>query len=397
MTFIANYNGDRIVSLDYSNNEWSILKENYRNNTLVCNDGKCGSDMIPKTYGPTGTQFFSHKSRGVACKYGRRESKEHLYLKEIIYKTAKKLGFHPEVEVYLANRIADVVVDDIVYEVQLSKQSEEKYRQRSKDYWNVGKEVYWIILKNPSDKYSCLPYPAVFLPERPGIDGQSMPTVAVQESSKMNPTIFDIDEWVACVLTQDFPWTSDCFVLFNLCKLFWQWWDFITEAIKEYPLGLVPKEAFKSAIKGRYSADFNSLTSSQLQEILDKIGSQPQEGILRFIYPKHEFYDDEYDLYKLSSNGWKTAKYAKKLYDDQSNKQKKRQYPPCSCTESNYTIGVFKYKNETYHLYRFCNRCGARSSQSIAKKKIPTSKFKSVCEWVDDKVNYKRTRNRPFG
>ncbi|MCG9129990.1 hypothetical protein JT359_20575, partial [Candidatus Poribacteria bacterium] len=44
--------------------------------------------------------------------------------------------------------IADVVVNDIVFEVQLSKQSDTEYWRHSKDYWCICKEVYWVILKS---------------------------------------------------------------------------------------------------------------------------------------------------------------------------------------------------------------------------------------------------------
>ena len=55
MTFVANYNGERIVSLNFSTDDWLLLKMNYREHALCCNDPDCRSPMIPKTYYSTGT------------------------------------------------------------------------------------------------------------------------------------------------------------------------------------------------------------------------------------------------------------------------------------------------------------------------------------------------------
>ena len=116
MTFVANYNGDRIVSLNFSTDDWLSLKADYREHALCCNNPECRSPMIPKTYHSTGTQFFAHKRNFVSCGYGGGESLEHLYLKEIIFKTAMELGFSPDFEVFLKVRRADVLVcDDIVF------------------------------------------------------------------------------------------------------------------------------------------------------------------------------------------------------------------------------------------------------------------------------------------
>ena len=190
MTFIANLDEKRVVSLDFPVEDWSVLKNNYRDRTLICNDENCQSPMIPKTYGSTGTQYFAHKSRidgEPTCKYHGGESPEHLYLKAYIYKTLKRLGFQPELEISISeiNRQADVLVGDIVFEVQLSQQSIYDYEQRSQDYWDMDKEVYWITYDKHAKFFNHdITYPVVFLTEKPVWSTEYVPSIDIYESPK---------------------------------------------------------------------------------------------------------------------------------------------------------------------------------------------------------------------
>ena len=150
MAFVANLNGHRVTSLDYSKREWQALKATYTQQRLVCSHAGCESLMIPKTYRSTGTQYFTHKSRTTDrnCSYaGGGESPEHLRLKELIYRECEALGYAPKLEAWFPeiNRRADVLIYDIVFEIQLSPQSEARYLKRTTDYYDIGKQVVWIV------------------------------------------------------------------------------------------------------------------------------------------------------------------------------------------------------------------------------------------------------------
>lgn len=445
MTFVANYNGERIVSLNYSTDNWLSLKANYSEYTLCCNDPECRSPMIPKTYGSTGTQYFAHKSKNVSCLYGGgHESREHLYLKEIIFNTAKKLGFSPDFEVFLKIRRADVLVcNDIVFEVQVSQQSLQQYMQRSQDYWDLGKKVYWVVRETESPEHARLPYPAVFLycwGDDLDFSDNSIPTIALYEAFKTVPTFMPLDEWVGDVLQQKSLWIPDCVAfedqnhwhcvdgvcdrkaarreeralrrrterkkarkeerknrLFwetELRKLFSQWWGFITKATDKYSLGLPPKEAFDLQIESRYEKTFDALKSGDLKDILDTIENPHVDGILKWLYPNHkEYVKGSYGgFWGVSKNCWRAIKYAQELRDIQRVKSE----PNCSCPNEHHTAGAFKRKDGFFVAYRFCNRCGARSSQMIAKNKLSPGELQAACEWERGVVNYTKTDFKPW-
>ena len=442
MTFVANYNGERVVSLNFSTDDWLLLKANYREQALCCNDPECRSPMIPKTYHSTGTQYFAHKSKNVSCLYGGGvESREHLYLKEIIFNTAKKLGFSPDFEVFLKIRRADVLVcDDIVFEVQLSQQSLQEYMQRSQDYWDLGKKGYWVVREAESPEHSRLPYPAVFLycwDDDLGFSDNSIPTIAMYEAFKTEPSCMPLDEWVTDVLQRKSLWIPDCvafedrshwhctngacdrkaarrearalkrraerkkkrkeerknrsFWRTELRKLFYQWWEFIRKATDKYPLGEPPQKAFHLQIESRYGTTFDGLKSDDLKNILDTIGHFHAEGILKWLYPK----DVCYKGYRMSSQGRRACKYARDLYYSQQVKTA----PNCSCDSKHHTVGAFntfKQKNGVFEAYRFCNRCGTRSDKMISKRKLTRSELEEAFEWERGVVNYTKTDFKPW-
>ena len=441
MAFVANYNGERVVSLNFSTDDWLSLKANYREHALFCNDPDCRSPMIPKTYSSTGTQFFAHKSRNVSCVYSGGESREHLYLKEVIFRTARELGFLPDFEVFLKIRRADVLVcDDIVFEVQLSLQSLQEYMQRSQDYWDLGKKVYWVVREAESSEHARLPYPAVFLysvPDDLYFSGNSIPTIAIYEAFKSEPAFMPLDEWVRDVLQHKSLWISDCVAFEDrshwhcvdgacdrkaarreervlkrraerkkarkkerknrllweteLRKLFHQWWGFIIKATDKYPLGEPPQEAFHLQIKSRYGTTFDALKSDDLRDIFNTIGVFPAEGILKWLYPEHICYKS----YRMSPQSRRARKYARDLCHSQQVKTA----PNCSCDSKHHTVGAFntfKQKNGAFQAYLFCNRCGAKSSKMISKRKLTQIELKSVCEWVRGIVNYTKTDFKPW-
>ena len=442
MTFVANYNGERVVSLNFSTDEWLLLKANYREHALCCNDPDCRSPMIPKSYHSTGTQFFAHKSKNVSCMYsGGGESPEHLYLKEIIFNTARSLGFLPDFEVFLKIRRADVLVcDNIVFEVQSSRQSIADYNQRTQDYWNMGKDVYWIALEKSSSWHSQAVYPAVFIYEDLDISNMTIPAIALYEAFKSEPTFMPIDAWVTDVLQQKSLWISDCvafedqnhwhcvdgacdrkaarresralkrraerkkarkeerqnrlFWYTELRKLFSQWWGFITKATAKYPLGQPPKEAFDLQIERQYGTTFDALKSNDLKNILETIEKPYPDNILKWLYPNHkEYVKGPYgSFWGVSKKCFRTIKYAQEL----RNRQKVKSEPRCSCPNKHHTAGAFKQRNGVFVAHRFCNQCGERSSQMIAKRKLTPSELEAACEWVHGVVNYTKTDFKPW-
>ena len=443
MTFVANYNGERVVSLNFSTDDWLLLKANYREYPLCCNDPDCRSPMIPKTYRSTGTQFFAHKSENVSCLYSADgESREHLYLKEIIFNTAKDLGFSPDFEVFLKIRRADVLVcNDIVFEVQLSRQPLREYMQRSQDYWDVGKKVYWVVRESESPEHARISYPAVFLysgHDDLGFSDNSIPTIAMYEAFKTEPTFMKLDEWVRKVLQQKSLWIPDCIAFENqnhwhcvdgacdrktvrrearalkrraerkkarkeerknrlfwygeLRKLLFQWWGFITKATDKYPLGRPPKEAFEIQIESRYGTAFDGLKSDDLKNILDTIGPFHAEGILKWLYPNHVCNKG----YRISPQGRRACKHARDLYYSQQVKTA----PNCSCDSKHHTVGAFntfKQENGGLVAYRFCNRCGTRSAKMISKPKLTRGELEEAYEWERGVVNYTKTDFKPWG
>lgn len=428
MTFIANLNGDRVVSLDYSPEEWQELKRNYQDNTLVCNDEECLSPMIPKTYHSTGTQFFSHKNKGVlTCKYSQSESPEHLYLKKYVYETLKGIGLHPELEVTISevNRRADVIVDNKVFEIQLSQQSIEDYEIRSQDYRDAQKQVYWIILDTRSRfLHTKATYPVVFLDGKPDLSPDYEPCIEMYDAFTDTPTTMSLDTWIRRILNYEYKWTKDCMaypdqehwccingacdielerkkaeeakrqeLLQVVRKFFTVNWGFIVGATKEYSLGLKPQKALKLQIKKRYGKDIESLTSYELKDILKTIEFQRIENFIEWLYPNHRRYVKSHGgFWGLSRQARKACEYAKDLYNERLD----RQTPSCACPDKYNTLGAFRRRNGVYVAYRFCKRCGSRSTECVAKNKFKLSVTRNAHEWVRDIVNFKKTDNQPW-
>lgn len=148
MPFVAMCNGERIISIDISEDKWKQMKEDKNSiYTLPC----CGSEAILKTIYRTGTQFFAHKNIPDHCNF-IGESEEHLRLKGQIYKFFKVIEERVcDVEHRVDGGICDVYVerDDIKYsfEVQLSSITIEKMRERNIIYKQNGLLPIWLIKK----------------------------------------------------------------------------------------------------------------------------------------------------------------------------------------------------------------------------------------------------------
>ena len=438
MTFIANLNGNRVVSLDYSNEDWLTLKREYRESRLICNDENCQTAMIPKTYHKTGTQFFSHKNKneGVRpCKYSGSESPEHLYLKAYIYETLKGMGLHPELEVTISevNRRADLIVGNNVFEIQLSQQSIEDYEIRSQDYRDAEKQVYWIVFDTHLKLlHTHVTYPVVFLNGKPDLSPDYEPYIEMYDAFTHTPTTMSLNAWIERTLNYEYKWTKDCIaypdkehwccingacdielerkkveevkrkteeakrqdLLQGVRKLFTQYWGFIEKATDEFPLGVPPKEAFHKQIQQRYNTDFKNLLVGDLESILQEIVYYRIDNLLQWLYPNHgkRIKAQFGEFWGFTPQGRRTYNYALKLYRAEKNKQ----FPKCACPNKYYTMGASRRKNGVYVAHRYCERCGCRSSEAVGKKKFQHSVIRNAHEWVEDIVNFKKTDHKPW-
>ena len=413
MAFVANLNGHRVTSLDFCDREWQALKATYTQQRLVCNDAGCESLMIPKTYRSTGTQYFVHKSRLTDrnCTYaGGGESPEHLHLKELIYRECETLGCAPKCEAWFPeiNRRADILIYDIVFEIQLSPQSEARYLKRTTDYYDIGKQVVWIVPERSIRKPVI--YPIVGLIN---IGAECDPYIYTPTEDKIHTTL-KLSEWLEQVLDNTIQWhscpahthehwyfpKSECdrvdqkaqelkelreHLHGEVRKLFIQYWGFIVQATDRYPLGLTPKEAFHAQIQKRYGTDFASLTIDDLNDIIEKLDKGFIDRILKWLYPEQIGYVNRNcypPIENLKPQARRTHAYARDLCNKSTNGYK----PNCACPDNYYVIGTFR-NNGAYYPYLFCKRCGSRSTKRV--KDLTEQQLKTTCEWIKSTINYK--------
>ena len=410
MAFVANLNGDRVTSLDYSEKDWQALKSEYTQQRLICNDEGCQSPMIPKTYHSTGTQFFTHKPRTTHrnCSYAGGESPEHLRLKEIVYTTAKGLGYTPELEAWLPeiNRRADVLIHDIVIEIQLSPQSDTRYLKRTSDYQELGKQVIWIAPERSIRKPVAYPIAGLI-----NIGAECVPYIYTPtEDGKLHTTL-KLEEWLEQILDNTIKWHScpahtheHWYFPNSICdradqkeqelkdlhehlgkevrKLFIQYWGFIVQATEKYPLGLTPKEAFHAQIQKRYGTDFASLTIDDLNDILETLDRGFIDSIFKWLFPEQIGYVNR-NCYPPFENLKPQARLAYAYARNLCNKRSKGDKPCCACPDKHYVIGSLK-NNGTYYRYLFCERCGSRAIRRI-KKELTEQQLKTVL--CVDKIN----------
>ena len=416
MGFVANLNGHRVTSLDFSERDWQSLKATYTQQRLVCNDECCESPMIPKTYRSTGTQYFVHKpcTSDRNCSYaGSGESPEHLRLKELIYRECEALGYAPKCEAWFPeiNRRADILIYDIVFEIQLSPQSESRYLKRTNDYYELGKEIIWIA---PERKiHEPVIYPIVGLIN---IGAECAPYIYTPtECGKLHTTL-KLDEWLEQVLNNTIQWhscpayahehwyfpNSECdradqkeqelkelheHLHKEVRKLFTQYWGFIVQATEKYPLGLPPKKAFHKQVQKRFGAKFDSLTIDDLHDILAELEKGFIDNVLKWLYPEQIRTNGSYPPIENPTRQARHAyAYARNLCKKHSSGDK----PCCACPDKYHVAGAFR-DNGSHYPYLFCERCGSRSTKRV-KKEIAEQQLKTVCEWVKSTVNYKPTQ-----
>ena len=138
-------NGERVIAPDLSDSEWSELKAQHGNGlavTMPC----CGMGGHLRT-SKCGLKHFYHAHK---CD-GGPESLDHLRLKNQIYQICRAEGWdaQPEYQSPTGDWRADVYATrgerSVVFEVQLSKISQEELQEREEKYARDRIESYWLL------------------------------------------------------------------------------------------------------------------------------------------------------------------------------------------------------------------------------------------------------------
>lgn len=148
--------GDRsLLAPMLSPGAWADLKEHRPRPVL-----SCGETAIVKT-SQLGTQFFAHK---VLCEPGHKgETKEHLRVKAAVVEAAAALGWTARAEVRAPDGswIADVLVEkagrQVAFEVQISSQDAERYRERQARYERDDIECFWLTARASTEHLPGVP------------------------------------------------------------------------------------------------------------------------------------------------------------------------------------------------------------------------------------------------
>ena len=136
-----------IIAPDLSEREWKDLASRHRKGlpvAMAC----CGAPGHLRI-SARGTRHFYHAG-GSGCRYAE-ESKEHLAIKEQIYRICRSLGWETTVEYPSPDRtwIADVYTERdgrrIAFEIQISTIPPDELEARDRRYRDAGIEAYWLL------------------------------------------------------------------------------------------------------------------------------------------------------------------------------------------------------------------------------------------------------------
>jgi competence CoiA-like predicted nuclease len=141
-------NGTNIFAFEQDKVSWMALKTSYKSSSLLmpC----CESAAIPKT-SRLGNFFFAHAIQG-DCN-SQPESQEHIWVKGLVAKAAKKAGWEVKTEWPGESKDAEKWIADvyctkgtakIALEVQLSRQTDEETRARQIRYKNSDVKCAWF-------------------------------------------------------------------------------------------------------------------------------------------------------------------------------------------------------------------------------------------------------------
>ena len=158
MPFTANYRGDTINSLNFSNPAWVDFKDSQpthnplNRNSLTCIE--CHKPMIARGGNRRISAHFAHRRDPTrACNF-TNETREHLFLKNIVFQTCVTLGLRVEVEKRIETqssyRIADICLPEKrkLIEIQLASKPQAEHFQRHTDYLQAGWDTLWLVWKN---------------------------------------------------------------------------------------------------------------------------------------------------------------------------------------------------------------------------------------------------------
>lgn len=147
MPLTAVVDGKTVNGPDLSEEEWTTLKVRHKNGLSVTM-GCCGAPGHVRI-SKNGTRHFYHAS-AAGCAY-EQESREHLEIKEQIYRICKSENWETSVEFPAPDRtwISDVYATrdgrKIVFEIQISTISPSELEDRDRKYRNEGIESYWLL------------------------------------------------------------------------------------------------------------------------------------------------------------------------------------------------------------------------------------------------------------
>ena len=139
-----------IFAFEQSVESWEALKNSPRSKDLKmpC----CGKRAIPKT-SSLGNFFFAHYRRSEDCD-AKPESKEHIFLKNVIAKAAKSANWDVTTEYSDTSPNGDIWKADVLcsnenvrvaFEVQLSRQTLKEINYRQARYKSSGVRAAWFV------------------------------------------------------------------------------------------------------------------------------------------------------------------------------------------------------------------------------------------------------------
>ena len=148
--------GSSLHSFEFDQTGWAQLKAGYRE--LGLRMPCCAAPAIPKT-SSKGTRFFAHASRGECT--SAPESDEHLRLKQLIAGAAKGVGWEvtterpgktPNGEDWVADVHCQLDSVQVVFEAQVSLQTDEELRHRQARYKDSGVRSAWFYSSKLRDR-----------------------------------------------------------------------------------------------------------------------------------------------------------------------------------------------------------------------------------------------------
>ena len=201
MPLRAILNQKDVFSYEFDEDSWNQLKASYKQETLMmpC----CDNKAIPKI-SKLNNYFFAHARRS-GCT-SAPETFEHIFLKTLIAKIARSLGWDvttekigetPEGERWIADVFCIKGKAKIAFEIQWSPQTETEFKRRQEKYIASGVRAAWLYKLRRNQDY----LPAVYGIPAFGIEIKS-------DSGKMSVPQFDlpIDEFVRGMLEGKLKW-----------------------------------------------------------------------------------------------------------------------------------------------------------------------------------------------